>query len=164
MKKLVLLIGIFVFANTAQADEKSDVAAVLDAFHVAAANAQAENYFDLFSEDAVFIGTDVGEYWTLEEFRAYAMPHFSAGNGWTYVPRNRDVYLSESGDVAWFHEVLDSESYGTTRGTGVLVLEEGKNWKIAQYHLTFPVPNDMAKELSDKIKAYESQAGKKSPD
>ena len=38
----------------------------------------------LYAPDAVFIGTDAGERWTIDEFEAYAEPHFSAGRGWTY--------------------------------------------------------------------------------
>jgi len=164
MKKFIVVLCLFLFANPAHADEKSDVASVLDSFHVAAANAQAQTYFDLFTADAVFIGTDVGEYWTVEEFKSYAMPGFSEGKGWTYVPRNRDIHISDSGEVAWFHEVLDSESYGTTRGTGVLLFDEGKGWKIAQYHLTVPVPNDLIGEVTDRIKSYENQAEEHSQD
>lgn len=164
MKKFIVLLCLLVLANPVYADEKSDVASVLDAFHVAAANAEGQAYFDLFTGDAFFVGTDVGEYWTLEEFKAYAMPGFSKGQGWTYVPRSRDIHISDSDEVAWFHEVLHSESYGTTRGTGVLLFVKGEGWKIAQYHLTVPVPNDLIGELTDLIKTYEGRAEEDSQD
>ena len=51
--------------------------------------------------------------------------------------------------------MLDSQSYGTSRGTGVLVLDEDGAWKIAQYALTFPMPNDLATELTGRIRGFE---------
>jgi hypothetical protein len=54
--------------------------------------------------------------------------------------------------------VLDSKSYGTARGTGTLVLTP-EGWRVSQYALTFPIPNDVADEVVARIKAYE--AGKK---
>lgn len=136
-----------------------EAAAALDALHAAASRADGPAYFGLFTPDAVFIGTDVGERWTVPEFRAYAEPHFAQGKGWTYTPRERWVTLAPVACrcVAWFDEVLDSESYGTSRGTGVLV-RGSTGWKVAQYALSFPIPNDIAKELTDRIKAHEAQA------
>ena len=86
------------------------------------------------------------------------MAYFSKGKGWTYFPRERHITLADvpCGCVAWFDELLDSESYGTSRGTGVLVKQNGK-WKISQYALTFPIPNDLAKGMTEQIRAFESK-------
>ena len=138
------------------ANDITKVEQTLDSLHQFAAEADADRYFNLFTKDAVFIGTDVNEYWSIDEFKSYAMPHFNKGNGWVYKSIQRDINFSDSGDVAWFHEVLDSESYGTSRGTGVLVRTEEGQWRIAQYHLTFPLPNDLAAELTERIKEYEA--------
>ena len=62
--------------------------------------------------------------------------------------------------VAWFDEVLDSQSYGTSRGTGVLI-RGAKGWRVAQYHLTFPIPNDLAGEMTGRIKAHEAEQAKR---
>ncbi len=159
MKSLFILLFLILSIDPARAEETDDVASVLDALHVAASKAEAEAYFDLFTEDAIYIGTDVGEFWTLEEFKSYVIPYFSRGQGWTYIPESRDIRISNAGEVAWFHEVLDSKSYGTSRGTGVLVFEKETGWRISQYHLTFPIPNDIADEITDRIKAYEAAAG-----
>ena len=140
---------------TAAADEAA-IAAVLDRLHEAAARADGSAYFSLYTPDAVFIGTDAGERWTLPEFRAYAEPHFTQGKGWTYRPRSRRIVLGPDGRTAWFDELLDSESYGTSRGTGVL-LQTPQGWKVAQYALTFPIPNAIAKELTARIRAHEAQ-------
>lgn len=133
-----------------------DVESVLDTLHLAASQVDAKTYFGLFTEDAIFIGTDVSEYWNIEKFKSYTMPYFNKDTGWTYVPRNREIKFSDSGKVAWFHEVLDNKSYGTTRGTGVLVLTKNNKWLIAQYHLTIPIPNDLAAGVAEKIKVYET--------
>ena len=126
--------------------DAAEIASVLDGFHEAASRADAAAYFGALAPDAVFIGTDPGERWTLAEFRAFADPYFSQGRGWTYSPRDRHIALDASGDTAWFDEMLDNDSYGVTRGTGVLV-RAGGAWKIAQYHLTIPVPNELSKEV-----------------
>ena len=159
MKPLLILFTLLLITHSAEADNTTKVAAVLDALHAAASHSESEAYFDLFSDEAIFIGTDVGEYWTLGQFKSYAMPSFKKGRGWTYIPRSRNIQFSNTGEMAWFHEILDNEHYGTTRGTGVLILEKGKGWRIVQYHLTIPIPNDIATDLTDRIKSYEAAPG-----
>jgi hypothetical protein len=61
------------------------------------------------------------------------------------------VTLAEDGSTAWFDEMLENQSYGTTRGTGVLVRTAG-GWKIVQYHLTIPLPNDLARDVVQMIR------------
>ncbi len=125
---------------------------VLDAFHAAAARADEEAYFAFFAPQGVFLGTDASERWDKTAFRAFAHPYFAKGTAWTFVPRNRHVDLSADGKVAWFDELLDSASYGECRGSGVLEKIDGA-WKVQQYHLTIPVPNDLAKEIVARIRA-----------
>jgi hypothetical protein len=36
-----------------------------------------------------------------------------------------------------------------------MVLRDGI-WKVAQYALTFPIPNDLAKHMTDEIKRFEA--------
>ncbi len=127
---------------------------VLNSLHANAAAAKGDAYFALFAPDAVYMGTDVSERWSIDEFKGYALPYFNQGKGWVYTKRNRHISVSPTGNTAWFDEVLDSQNYGTSRGTGVLV--RGKDgWKISQYHLTFPIPNDLADEFTTRIKAFE---------
>lgn len=152
-------------APTAASDPaaaRGEITAVLDAFHAAAARADGAAYFGLFAPDGVFIGTDVSERWSVAQFKAYAQPHFSKGQGWTYTPRSRTVVVGQDGRTAWFDEVLDSESYGTSRGTGVLV-RTPEGWRIAQYALTFPMPNDLAKEMTTRIRAWEAEQAARGP-
>lgn len=140
----------------AQSPEQQ-IGAVLDALHAAAARADGPAYFGLYTPDAVFIGTDVSERWSLPAFKAFAEPYFAQGKGWTYVPRSRQVVIARIGCrcVAWFDEVLDSASYGTTRGSGVLVLT-ADGWRVSQYVLSFPIPNDLAGAMTAEIKAFEA--------
>ncbi|WP_312144426.1 nuclear transport factor 2 family protein [Brevundimonas sp.] len=134
--------------------ETASVERTLDAMHAAASKADGEAYFATFTADGRFIGTDATERWTLPEFRAYAMPYFSQGKGWTYRPVTRTVTIApiDCRCVAWFDEVLDNEAYGTTRGSGVLRLTDD-GWKIEQYVLSFAVPNDKARTVVDVIQA-----------
>ena len=140
----VLMIAGPVWAQTPE----QDVGVVLDRLHEAAAEADGDAYFALFTPDARFIGTDAGERWSLEEFRAYAEPHFSAGRGWTYAPTARTVTIApiECRCVAWFDEVLAHASYGVLRGSGALRLTDD-GWKVSQYVLSFAVPNDDAEAV-----------------
>ena len=123
----------------------------LDLFHKSASQADAEIYFGLFAANGHFIGTDATERWTVAEFRKYAMPHFNKGQGWTYRPRERHVDYSPDKSVAWFDEILDNDRFGITRSSGVVIREE-QRWKIVQYHLTVPVPNDLMDRVVQMIR------------
>ena len=143
-----------------QSEEQRAAAAaadVLDRFHRAAAAADGDTYFGLLAADAVFIGTAAEERWSVEDFKAFAQPYFDRGQGWTYVPRTRHVYVDADRSTAWFDEILDNESYGTTRGTGVLVATKD-GWRIAQYHLAIPIPNEIAKDVVKRIREVEAGA------
>jgi len=154
-----LLIPLVLFAVSAKAQTSTAaIDSTLNILHRSASQADGKTYFDLFTSDAIYIGTDAGERWTIAQSRDFAMPYFSKGRGWTYTPRERHIVVANvpCECIAWFDELLDSESYGTSRGTGVLVKRDGK-WKIAQYALTFPIPNDLAKGMTAEIRAYESK-------
>ncbi len=153
---LTLIAGIAGIASAGET-EVEKIEAVLDDFHAAASDADEERYFSHFAASGVFIGTDAGERWPQEEFRGYVHPYFSQGKGWTYHPRNRHVALSADGGLAWFDELLDNAKYGECRGTGVLQ-RYGGEWRIEQYHLTVPMPNELAPELVATIREH---AGKK---
>lgn len=130
--------------STSAADAEHAVARVLDDWHQAASVADGERYLGHMAADAVFLGTDASERWTLSAFRAFCEPYFAKGTGWTYEPRERHVRVA--GELAWFDERLWNEKYGECRGTGVL-RRDGGVWKIAHYSLTFPVPNELAGEV-----------------
>ena len=130
---------------------QSSIAETLDSFHAAAARADEASYFAHFAPDGVFLGTDPTERWTLEEFRAWAKPHFASGKGWTYHAVERHIDIAPDGKTGWFDEVVRNAKYGDLRGTGVLLLIDSE-WKIVQYNLTFQIPNDDAPAVLDIIK------------
>ena len=50
-----------------------------------------------------------------------------------------------------FDEQLSSQ-YGPARGTGTCIQVDEGVWKIVQYHLSFPIPNDIAVKVTDLMK------------
>ncbi len=138
-------------ATLFQTLESFRVAAALEDFHIAASTADGPRYFRHFAPDAIYMGTDATERWTVGEFREFVEPYFSKGRGWTYVSRERHTFVAPGGQTAWFDELLDNESYGLTRGTGAFVRTDA-GWRMTQYHLTIPVPNDLARTLVDLIR------------
>ena len=122
------------------ADDMAKATATVDRFHAAAAAADEEAYFALFGEGGVFLGTDGKERWTVPQFRAYAHPRFASGKAWSFRSIHRD--LSVHGDTAWFDEDLDTPNLGRARGSGVLVKNAQGEWKVAQYNLSVPIPNE----------------------
>jgi SnoaL-like domain len=123
----------------------------LDRMHTAAAKADLESYFDCFTDDGCFIGTDSTERWTIvPDFYNYTKPYFDQGIGWTYTPVSRHIkYLNNealptasgiaavttsadtstnmlpppTATVAIFDEILSHERFGVTRNSGVMVLQ-----------------------------------------
>ena len=121
-------------------DDMAKAAASVDRFHALAAAADEEAYFAMFDEGGVFLGTDGKERWTVPQFRTYAHPRFATGKAWSFRSIHRD--LSVRGDVAWFDEDLDTPNLGRARGSGVLVRSAQGEWKVAQYNLSVPIPNE----------------------
>lgn len=155
MRKIILCLALSLFISLpgiADKEQRSQVSQTLDAFHAAASEADWDTYFGLMSEDAIFLGTDASERWDIPTFKGYALPT----NGWTYVMRERHINFTPDGNSAWFDELLDNEKYGTSRGTGVLIRTEN-GWKISQYHLTFPIPNDLAAGFTKQIQMFEER-------
>lgn len=153
---LTLVIALLPAAATAAGGEAAPEAridAVLDDFHAAASAADEERYFGHLAPGAVFLGTDASERWTKEAFRAFAHPYFARGQGWTYRATSRHVTVAADGATAWFDEALDNASYGECRGSGVLQLHGGA-WRIEQYNLTIPIPNELAKDFVAKIREH----------
>ena len=141
---MILLMAIGCEQKTDQTETKTDVNNVLDDWHEAAAAADFEGYFNQFASDsAIFMGTYATERWTVPEFKAYAKPHFDKGNAWNFTPVQRNVYISDSGQTAWFDEVLGTPNLGPARGTGALTRQD-TTWKIAHYNLSIPIPNAIA--------------------
>lgn len=145
MRQLILAILALSLSISAMADDGPTVdaiAAVIDDFHDAAAHGDGERYLRHLTDDAVFMGTDEWERWPKHPaFEDYVSRRFRDGSGWQYRSVERNVSVSELGNVAWFDEVIFSEANGRFRGTGVLLLQDGE-WKIARYAMSFLVFNE----------------------
>ena len=115
MRKYLLLILLFSTNYSQNIRSEKAVNKVLNNLHLYASQASGEKYIDLFSEDAVFFGTDISERWPKEEFRTYAMGRFKSGVGWTYYMKERNIFFSDDGRTAWFDEILISKKYGEFR-------------------------------------------------
>lgn len=142
------------YGTAAQSAPQDEVAQVLDTFHRAAATADLAAYTAQMGPDMVFLGTDATERWQGQAFVDFARPHFTAGKGWTYTVRERHIDLAPSGDVAWFDELLDNAKLGLCRGSGVL-LKGPDGWKLQQYNLSMPVPNEIALDVAAEIRGGE---------
>ncbi|MCB9612733.1 MAG: nuclear transport factor 2 family protein [Sandaracinus sp.] len=126
-------------ATTTQSNAEAAVEAVLDDWHAAAAESDLPRYLGHLTPDAIFLGTDATERWTVDQLRAYAEAPFAAGRGWRMRAVRRAVVVR--GDVAWVDEDLDAVNLGPARGRGVLVHDDGV-WRIAHYDLAVTVPNE----------------------
>jgi hypothetical protein len=122
-------------------NQRAAIDALIDGLHQDAHEGNFHTYFDRYTPDAVFLGTDKSERWTIDQFKVYAEPAFEDGHGWTYSVKERN--WEGEGSTRWFDEVLLNEKLGHCRGTGVVELIDGE-WKIAHYALTMLVPNEIA--------------------
>lgn len=138
-----LFIAISSFAQSSNAEKI--INETINTWHKAASDANFKTYFELMTEDAVFIGTDANEYWNKQEFQNYAKPHFDKGKAWSFTALERHVYFDASGNTAWFDELLNTQMK-ICRGSGVLV-KVGKQWKIKHYVLSMTIPNDSSKAV-----------------
>ena len=125
-------------------NQRAAIDALIDGLHQDAHEGNFQTYFDRYTPDAVFLGTDKSERWTIDQFKVYAEPAFEDGHGWTYSVKERN--WEGEGSTRWFDEVLLNEKLGHCRGTGVVEFIDGE-WKIAHYALTMLVPNDIAAEI-----------------
>lgn len=154
---LYLALMLVCLSFTAHAsDEEHLINKTLDKFHQAAAQANAQEYLNLLTEDAVFLGTDASERWTKEQFTAFVLPYFDQGKGWLYVAKERNISLLENDSIAFFDEILANKNYGLCRGTGVLIKTK-QGWKISQYSLSIMIPNGVATTVVKQINNYELQ-------
>jgi len=161
MKKLSSLVCILLISCQTSDNRLKDKTLLTSAidqtvatWHQAAAEANFETYFDLMTEDAIFIGTDATEKWDKKAFQDYAKPHFDRGKAWTFHTLERSIYLSADQKTAWFDELLDT-SFKICRGSGILVFEKN-SWKIKHYVLSFTIPNALSKNVVNQKDSIEN--------
>ncbi len=147
MNKLffILLLALLCSCCETKITEKEKINTFLDDWHLAAANADFDEYFGKIADDGIYIGTDPTERWTKKEFVEAYKPYFDKGKAWDFKAIERNIDFSTDGKVVWFDEKLDTWM-GICRGSGVLELNEG-NWRIKHYHLSVTLLNERTKEF-----------------
>ncbi|MCG8331824.1 MAG: nuclear transport factor 2 family protein [Chitinophagales bacterium] len=135
-------------------EEKREPAVIinelLDNWHKAAANADADAFFGSMTEDGIYLGTDATERWLRDELRSWAAAAFERETAWDFKPSKRELYFSADGNTVWFEELLDTWM-GTCRGSGVLTLTND-GWKIRHYDLAIMVPNEKVEAFKEIMK------------
>ncbi len=155
MKKIVLLVVVIFFFSCQEEVSKTDVeikkaiSNVVNEWHLFASKADFVPYMNQMADNAIFVGTDAKEHWTKEQFAKFSKPYFDKGKAWSFTPLQRNIFLSQTKNIAWFDELLDTWM-GVCRGSGVLE-KTPKGWKIKHYVLSVTVPNeDMGKVIKVK--------------
>ncbi len=148
---LILLLVTLVFVSSCKTSKsiitkddkttiKTEINQILNDWHLAATEANYDNYFGKMDSISVFIGTDASENWTKKQFANFSKPYFDKGKAWDFKTLERNVYVSEQGNFVWFDELLNTWM-GTCRGSGVLE-KKGDTWLIKHYVLSVAIPND----------------------
>lgn len=132
------------------AEVKENINTQLEAWHKAAAEANFETYFNLMTDDGIFIGTDATENWKNDEFRKFSKPYFDNGKAWSFSTLERNIYVDDYQDLGWFDELMDTQM-GICRGSGVVV-KDSLGWKVKHYVLSIAIPNENVAEIT-KMKA-----------
>lgn len=135
-KALILFIGFSMMGKP----ETEALDALVDQWHKDAAKADFNAYFDLMTDDFIYIGTAPNERWNKTDFGTFCKPYFDKGTAWDFRPSNRKWSFSQDGKTAWFDEELDTWMKDC-RATGVMVQVKGK-WKIAHYDLHVLIENE----------------------
>jgi hypothetical protein len=126
--------------NTADnTNSKKQIDSMLDSFNIAAANAEYKSYFNYFTSDATFNGTDATENWDKKAFMVWAKPFFDKKTTWNFKSIDRHIYFGKNTDIAWFEELLNTQMK-ICRGSGVVV-KINNEWKVQQYVLSTTIPN-----------------------
>ena len=150
MKKILFILVLPIIFCCQNTNLDQAVTSVLNKLHLNASEARGTEYFDLFAEDAIFFGTDINERWDKNAFQEYGMTRFETGKGWTYHMTKRNIYFSDDDETCWFDELVRNDKYGQLRGTGVMKLVD-QDWKIVQYNLALPIPNDLFPKYAQEI-------------
>ena len=145
MKLLLYLSVTVVLVSASKPVDTKVLDQFVDNWHLAATEANYDNYFGVMSNDFVFLGTAPGERWNKEEFSAFSKPYFDKGSAWDFKASNRIWNISKNKKLAWFDEDLDTWMRGC-RGSGILRKKKGE-WQIVYYNLTVLIENEKVQEF-----------------
>lgn len=144
MRNILFLFFAFML-SVSFSQQKKALNNIIDEWHQNAANAAFDAYFDITSDDFLFLGTAPGERWKKKDFMAFCKPYFDKKSTWDFKPSDRRWNLSEDGSTAWFDESLETWMQGC-RGTGILSKKDGK-WFLSYYNLHVLIENDKIQEF-----------------
>jgi hypothetical protein len=139
MKKNITLLLLTCFQYVSFGQQNLD--SIIDQWHLNAAKSNLNEYFNIMSEDFVFLGTAPGERWVKTEFYSFCQPYFEKGKTWDFKPSERNWKYTEDSTVAFFDENLDTWM-GGCRGSGILKKQDDNHWNIIYYNLTVLIEND----------------------
>lgn len=133
---------------------------LLHSYYAHSPGADIDKYFSCFSSQGRFLGTDGTESWSMEDYRRYLEPFFSPEQKVAYLPyvpkadsRKFNAFPANSPNpsIVAFDELLEIEGIkAQARGTGSLIWNSDQNkWLIFSYHLSIPVPNEIARRVCD---------------
>lgn len=150
----ILLSSLFLFSIACQSPPKESVTNLpnqdvledkLDAWHLAAAEADSAEYFDFMTSESRFLGTDASENWSKDQFLSFSSPYFQKGKAWSFSGFGRNWYYSQDSTLAWFDERLNTWM-GECRGSGVMLMEN-EEVKLAHYNLSVTIENDKIQDF-----------------
>ena len=144
---LIVVISFFLVSFLKPEDRVSELNFIVDEWHLAASNADFDNYFSPMNDSFIFLGTAPGERWGKDEFASFSKPYFDKGTAWDFKASNRHWQLSKNKKIAWFDEDLSTWMQGC-RGSGIMVKKKGE-WKIEYYNLTVLIENEKMTEFID---------------
>ncbi|MBL7045594.1 MAG: nuclear transport factor 2 family protein [Parcubacteria group bacterium] len=122
--------------------DEGPVERVLITHLVAVATKDVRQLRNAFTADALFVGTDDTEQWSVDRLIAVLE---DSENGWNMLDCTERIicFIDGHGCVATFFETLAHEDFGPLRGSGVVIKNNTGEWRIAQYVLSFSVPNSV---------------------
>lgn len=135
---------------TEEDHEEKAIDALLTQWHKAATDADADNYFNLMTDDSYFVGTDQSERWAKEDFMKYAQKAFDEAPAWDFKTTERNITVDRGGNTGWFDEKLDTWM-GVCRGSGVVERTQD-GWRIKHYVLSVTVPNGKIQKFIELVK------------
>ena len=142
---ITLFIVFFASCDPGTNETEEDLHKIIDSWHQAASDANAEVFFGLMDTNFIYLGTDATERWNKTEFYKFAKPYFDRGKAWDFKPWQRSIIFSSDRETVWFDELLDTWM-GTCRGSGVMIYLN-KEWKITHYNLAVTISNDLIEDF-----------------
>ncbi len=121
--------------------EEESIATFLDAWHLAAAEADEDVFFGSMAPEGVYIGTDATERWLRDTFYNWAASYFERDAAWDFTPYDRHISFDATTGTGHWDELLDTWM-GICRGSGVFRRSTNGSYEILHYHLSVTIPND----------------------